>query len=294
MLRLMKAELYKLFKGRAFKTLCVVAVVLGILLVGITSIITEDFLMDSLGDVPQAQKEQMITELKSMGSSDSVVVAGQLGYNTNGVKDMFKVTGQEVFHVAFGSGVAEVLIAILVASMMAKEYTQGTIKNTLAYGKRREHFYLAKLLAIAIGVAIILAIMTIIPTIIITIKNGWGGSFEMSQLLNIIGVYLGATVVYSAIAAVIMLLATILKSNGATIGISIGIFVFVPTILGFLYGKLDWFDVIYEKTLFYNSALATSLLATSKDVVTATAIGAITLVIAAICAIAIFKKQDIK
>lgn len=294
MLRLMKAELYKLFKGRAFKTLCVVAVVLGILLVGITSIITEDFLMDSLGDVPQAQKEQMLTDLKSMGSSDSVVVAGQLGYNTNGVKDMFKVTGQEVFHVAFGSGIAEVLIAILVASMMAKEYTQGTIKNTLAYGKRREHFYLAKLLAIAIGVAIILAIMTIIPTIIITIKNGWGGSFEMSQLLNIIGVYLGATVVYSAIAAVIMLLATILKSNGATIGISIGIFVFVPTILGFLYGKLDWFDAIYEKTLFYNSALATSLLATSKDVVTATAIGAITLVIAAICAIVIFKKQDIK
>lgn len=294
MLRLMKAELYKLFKGRAFKTLCVVAVVLGILLVGITSIITEDFLMDSLGDVPQAQKEQMLTDLKSMGSSDSVVVAGQLGYNTNGVKDMFNVTGQEVFHVAFGSGIAEVLIAILVASMMAKEYTQGTIKNTLAYGKRREHFYLAKLLAIAIGVAIILAIMTIIPTIIITIKNGWGGSFEMSQLLNIIGVYLGATVVYSAIAAVIMLLATILKSNGATIGISIGIFVFVPTILGFLYGKLDWFDAIYEKTLFYNSALATSLLATSKDVVTATAIGTITLVIAAICAIVIFKKQDIK
>lgn len=290
----MKAELYKLFKGRAFKTLCVVAVVLGILLVGITSIITEDFLMDSLGDVPQAQKEQMLTDLKSMGSSDSVVVAGQLGYNTNGVKDMFNVTGQEVFHVAFGSGIAEVLIAILVASMMAKEYTQGTIKNTLAYGKRREHFYLAKLLAIAIGVAIILAIMTIIPTIIITIKNGWGGSFEMSQLLNIIGVYLGATVVYSAIAAVIMLLATILKSNGATIGISIGIFVFVPTILGFLYGKLDWFDAIYEKTLFYNSALATSLLATSKDVVTATAIGTITLVIAAICAIVIFKKQDIK
>ena len=72
-------------------------------------------------------------------------------------KDIMNPTAIEVYHSSFGSGVIEILIGILVAALMAKEYSQGTIKNFLAYGKKREEFYLAKFIAIVVGIAIILA-----------------------------------------------------------------------------------------------------------------------------------------
>ena len=94
-------------------------------------------------------------------SSDAIVIPGQLGVNLQ-AKDMMNPTALEVYHSSFGSGVIEILIGILVAALMAKEYSQGTIKNFLAYGKRREEFYLAKFTAIVVAIAIILVVIAIL------------------------------------------------------------------------------------------------------------------------------------
>ena len=115
--------------------------------------------------------------METMSESDAIVTPGQLGVQLQ-AKDMMNPTAIEIYHSSFGSGVIEVLIGILVAALMAKEYSQGTIKNFLAYGKKREEFYLAKFIAIVVAIAIILAVMTILPTIVSTIINGWGQAFE--------------------------------------------------------------------------------------------------------------------
>ena len=235
----------------------------------------------------------LIEQMTNISDSDAIVIPGQLGVNLQ-AKDMMNPTALEVYHSSFGSGVIEILIGILVAALMAKEYSQGTIKNFLAYGKRREEFYLAKFTAIVVAIAIILVVIAILPTIVVTIINGWGQTFEFSQLLGMIKTFIAALIASSAVAALVMVIATLVKSNGATIGITVAIFIGIPIFAGFLYGIYPWFDRVYEVLPFYNSALATSIKAGNGDLLRSVVISLVTIAISLLIGIRIFKSQDIK
>ncbi|MBU3108732.1 ABC transporter permease subunit [Clostridium gasigenes] len=293
MYRLIKAELFKLFKNKTFKVLCIVAIILSIIVIAMTSIITEDFLLKALGDIPQEQKVIQLEQIRG-ASSEAIFTPGQLGFHVSGAKDMFNITTIELFHTAFGVGAIEILIGVLVAAFLAKEYSEGTIKNILAYGKKREHYYIAKWIAITVAAAIIMAITVGLATIINIIINGWGEPFKIIQLMGMLKTFGAAVIVNSAVVAIIMLIATLVKSNGATIGISVAIFVGIPLFTSFLYGKIDWFDNLYELTLLYNVAIVTAISANSTDVIKAIMISLVTLVAALGCGIAVFNKQDIK
>lgn len=293
MLKAIQAELYKLFKNRTFKVLICVAVLLSTLTVVMCSSVFEKILNDSLGDMPQDQKEVLMEQLTSMSESEAIVTPGQLGIQLQ-AKDMMNPTSIEVYHASFGSGVIEIIIGILVGALIAKEYSQGTIKNFLAYGKRREEFYLAKFVSMVIAVTIILAVMTILPTIVVTLMNGWGKAFEISQLLGMIKTFVASVIAGSAVAALAMIIATLVKGNGATIGITVAIFIGIPTLAGFLYGIYSWFDRVYEVLPFYNSALATSIKAGNGDLLRSVIISLVTIAISLFVGIKIFKSQDIK
>lgn len=293
MLKAIQAELYKLFKNRTFKVLICVAVLLSTLTVVMCSSVFEKILNDSLGNMPQDQKEVLMEQLTSMSESEAIVTPGQLGIQLQ-AKDMMNPTSIEVYHASFGSGVIEIIIGILVGALIAKEYSQGTIKNFLAYGKRREEFYLAKFVSMVIAVTIILAVMTILPTIVVTLMNGWGQAFEISQLLGMIKTFVASVIAGSAVASLAMIIATLVKSNGATIGITVAIFIGIPTLSGFLYGIYPWFDRVYEVLPFYNSALATSIKAGNGDLLRSVIISLVTIAISLFVGIKIFKSQDIK
>ena len=293
MLKAIQAELYKLFKNRTFIVLICVAVLLSTLTVVMCSSVFEKILNDSLGNMPQDQKEVLMEQLTSMSESEAIVTPGQLGIQLQ-AKDMMNPTSIEVYHASFGSGVIEIIIGILVGALIAKEYSQGTIKNFLAYGKRREEFYLAKFVSMVIAVTIILAVMTILPTIVVTLMNGWGKAFEISQLLGMIKTFVASVIAGSAVAALAMIIATLVKSNGATIGITVAIFIGIPTLAGFLYGIYPWFDRVYEVLPFYNSALATSIKAGNGDLLRSVIISLVTIAISLFVGIKIFKSQDIK
>lgn len=293
MLKAIQAELYKLFKNRTFKVLICVAVLLSTLTVVMCSSVFEKILNDSLGNMPQDQKEVLMEQLTSMSESEAIVTPGQLGIQLQ-AKDMMNPTSIEVYHASFGSGVIEIIIGILVGALIAKEYSQGTIKNFLAYGKRREEFYLAKFVSMVIAVTIILVVMTILPTIVVTLMNGWGQAFEISQLLGMIKTFVASVIAGSAVAALAMIIATLVKSNGATIGITVAIFIGIPTLARFLYGIYSWFDRVYEVLPFYNSALATSIKAGNGDLLRSVIISLVTIAISLFVGIKIFKSQDIK
>ena len=293
MLKAIQAELYKLFKNRTFRVLVVVGILLSTLTIVMCSPVFDNILNDSLGDMPKEQKDALMQQMTSMSDSDAIVTPGELGIQLQ-AKDMMNPTSIEVYHASFGSGVIEILIGILVAALIAKEYSQGTIKNFLAYGKRREEFYLAKFVSMIVAIVIILAVMTILPTVVVTIMNGWGREFEFSQVLGMIKTFISSVVASSAVAAIAMVIATLVKSNGATIGITVAIFIGVPTFAGFLYGIYPWFDRVYEVLPFYNSALATSIKAGNGDLFRSLIISVVTITISLFAGIRIFKAQDIK
>ena len=293
MLKVIQAELYKLFKNRTFRVLVVVGILLSTLTIVMCSPVFDNILNDSLGDMPQEQKDALMQQMTSMSDSDAIVTPGQLGIQLQ-AKDMMNPTSIEVYHASFGSGIMEILIGILVAALIAKEYSQGTIKNFLAYGKRREEFYLAKFVSMIVAIAIISAVMTILPTVVVTMMNGWGQEFEFSQVLGMVKTFVVSLTASSAVVALVMVIATLVKSNGATIGITVAVFIGVPTFAGFLYGIYPWFDKIYEVLPFYNSALATSIKAGNADLLRSLLIALVTIVISLFAGIRIFKAQDIK
>lgn len=294
MLRLIKAETYKLFKGKTFKILCAISILLAMLTSGVSSIMTEEKFMDDLGDIPKEQKIEQVNAFIKSYQEAPVVNPGQLGLNPNGAENPFDMNPIEVFHISFGVGIVEILIGILVASMFAKEYSERTIKNTLAYGNKREQFYMAKLIAIIMGIAIIVGIMVLIPTIATTFSKNWVSNFEIKHVFEILKTYLGAMILYTAITSILMLVVVLVKSSGATIGISVALFIFIPTFLAFSYGQYDWFDKLYELTIFYNTALVTATKATSADILKAVSVGLVTLLLSGLAGMTIFKRQDIK
>lgn len=293
MLKAIQAELYKLFKNRTFKVLIFVTILLSTLTIVMCSPVFDNIINDSLGDLPQEQKDALMQQMTSMSDSDAIVTPGNLGIQLN-AKDVMNPTTIEVYHASFGSGVMEILIGILVAALIAKEYSQGTIKNFLAYGKKREEFYLAKFVSMIVAIAIISAVMTILPTVVVTMMNGWGQEFEFSQVLGMVKTFVVSLTASSAVVALVMVIATLVKSNGATIGITVAVFIGVPTFAGFLYGIYPWFDKIYEVLPFYNSALATSIKAGNGDLLRALLIALVTIVISLFAGVTIFKAQDIK
>ena len=289
MLRSVKAELYKLFKNRTFKVLCILSIVLSIIMAISASPLMEKVLNDSLKGMSPEQKAQFMELMSGSSSEDTVITPGQLG-----VHSPLNPTTIEVFHSSFGSGVIEIILGVLVAAMMAKEYSQGTIKNSLAYGRKRTEFYLSKFLALILGVTIILVLLTTISTTAAFIMNGWGGPFKFVQILEMARTFLAAIIANSAMIALIMIIATLVKSNGATIGITVAVFIVIPSIVSFFYGVYPWFDKIYEITPFYNSALATAANASGADVLRAMIIGLVTMAISLFLGTSVFKTQDIK
>lgn len=295
MLRLIHAEIYKLFRTRTFKVLCLVSLLLALLVIGLTKLTSsEDFIKNSLKGMSQQQQEQYINQLKDMNSqATSKVTLGSIGLHYNG-KDMFHPTAREIFYGSFGSGVMEILLAVLVGAVVATEYSSGTIKNILAYGKKREHYYISKLIAISIGFVILLGIMVTVSTVGSTILFGWGVPFDLAQALQIIKVFIAATIVGLGTISLLMLLATLVKSNGTIILLGVVVFSILPAVISFLYGRYTWFDKIYESTVSYNWTLATFIHSTNSDILKTMAVGIITLLIASAAGIAVFKKQDIK
>lgn len=290
MLRMIKAELYKLFKSRTFKVLIIVSLLLMTLDIAMPMIMNEEFMTESTG----MTMEEYNSVMDNYENEDSIINPGQIGVQMVGAENEFDIKPYEVYHMAFGSGIMEILIAVLVGTMVAKEYSEGTIKNTLAYGKKRSHFYLAKYLANIVGMIIIMAIMTVGSTIGLTILKGWGKAFEISQLLDMAKTFVGAIVVFGAVLALIMFIATLVRSNGATIGISVALFMIIPTLVAFMYGNYEWFDKIYEATLYYNSTLVTHIKASNSDIIKAVSIGAVWLVSSLLAGVGVFKAQEIK
>ena len=91
-----------------------------------------------------------------------------------------------------------------------------------------------------------------------------------------------------------MIFARLVKSNGGTIAIAAGGFILLPSIAAMIYGVYSWYDKLYELTPFYNSALAISMNAGNGDLVRSIFVSTVTIVIALIAGIQIFKAQDIK
>lgn len=285
MIRLIRAELYKIFKGRTFKVLLIIALILGILP------IVADATFSKLDTIESQNPNIQIGTMEENKVSDEIIL-GNFGMSTAFVKDPLNITSEEIFYVGFGHGITELFIVILVGALFASEYSHGTIKNTLAYGKKRRDFYLAKFLGVLLAILLITAIMTLTPVILNSLVKG-GFNLNTSQIIGMTKSFLGVGLISAATISLIMLLSLVLKSNGPTVAIGVGILLIVPTFLSaFASNKI--IDKIVRLTVLYNSTVVRTMGISLEQFNRSLLIGIITLVCALLLGIIVFNRQDIK
>ena len=286
--RIIKSELFKLIKNKTFIILCCICIVFGGLTAFMSSDIMKDAMTTAMGEMTPEQQAMM----ENMApKEDQLVTPGSMGIQM-AAEDMMNPTIKEIFHTSFGSGVIEILIGVLIAGILVKEYTQGTIKNTLAYGVSRKKFYFAKFISSVISITIFMFIITGIATLGSMIFVGEGiGTTEFIEMLTTFG---SAVLAASSVSAIMMLIGIFTKSTAAVIGSAVGIFMLLPNLIGMLYGKMEWFDKIFELTPYYNLSAATSVYADNSDKLLTVGISMVTIIIFMAIGSVVFEKQDIK
>lgn len=295
MLRILKAELFKLKKNTTFKVLCLIILLISFFTIGMTKITSSEGFIDSITkEMSESEKQIFEQQMQAISNQDKEIkLSSNMGMTLSG-KDPLHPTGKEVFYQSFGTGIIEIFIAVLVGAMVAKEYSQGTIKNTLAYGVKRYKYYIGKVLAISIGVVGLLAILVSVSTVGICIFEGWGETFDFGEVLEILKVFGLASLATIAVTSLMMLLATVLKSNGSTIGIGIVLFSVIPMFLGMAYGIYGWLDNIFKFIPAYTWATVVSSFANNGDLLRAAVVSIVTSVIAILVGVCVINKQDIK
>lgn len=284
MFRMIRAELFKLYKNKTFRVLCIIALVISILII----VATTEFVANMIAEEMKAFSPEQQAAMLKQATPQEIVPSGNIGFGMT----MYS-TPVDVFYASFGSGFIEILIGVLVGGFLAKEYSEGTMKNILAYGKSRISFYLTKFFTLVIAIAIITLILVGVSTIGVTILHGWDG-FQIADLGKMLFSFLASVVASSAVAAICMIISVLVKSNGATIGIIVMAFVIIPSLILAIYGIYPSFDAIYELTPYYNNVVATSQIAEANDLIKSMFISLVTILGSLAIGITIFKKQDIK
>lgn len=284
--RIIKSELFKLFKNKTFIILCCVCIGFGGLTSFFATDISTNMMKEVMGELTETEMEMLE---KSKEQNQELVAPGAMGIQLE-AKNLSEPTTEEIFYSSFGSGLIEILIGILISGILIKEYMQGTIKNTIAYGVNRRRFYIAKFISIFIGTAILTAILTGIPLIVSSILNGFGEA----SMIEVFMTYLVVLICAGSVGAIMMIIAILTKSTVAIVGIAVGGFMLAPNLIGALYGKFEWFDRLFELTPYYTLNSTTSIYAESGDKLFAVVVAVITTIIALAIGSKIFEKQDIK
>lgn len=282
--RLIKAEVFKLMKNKAFKVLCMICVISAFMSIFSVSDTMNGLMKESMSNIPE--EVQVMAQTSEVNGS--IVTPGRIGFNMPRGNSPL-----DVYYVSFGVGIIEILIGVLVGGFLAKEYSEGTMKNILAYGKSRTKFYLSKFIAMMVGVSIFTLIITLISFVGTGFMNGFG-DIVLADLGKMVMTFLASIMASSAVIALIMIISSLVKGNGATIGITVVLFVLIPTIISIFYGTYPTFDSIYEMTPYYNNALATSQNAETSDLIRSIGISLVTMGLSLGIGTKIFDKQDIK
>ena len=75
MIRLFKAELYKLFKNRSFKVVCIIAAILSTLMLAMSVSLSEDLAKSSMKNLSEKEITEQIENIRQEEKSDTPITA---------------------------------------------------------------------------------------------------------------------------------------------------------------------------------------------------------------------------
>jgi len=196
MINLLRSDFFKLFKSKALYICTLIAILLTAGTI---------FIVD--------WASHMV--IKAQESGD-VVVEGMTLYK-DGLNCGLNV---------FSDGSVHLFMAIFIAIFVTAEFAHGTMKNIVSKGFKRYQVYLSKVITMTAATFLMLFVVSIFTTISGTVVTGTFGEVTgelIGQMLRMIGVEL---LLHTALTAVFVMVAMVVKNNGGVIAINIGITMF--------------------------------------------------------------------
>lgn len=188
------------------------------------------------------------------------------------------------------------IIMVLVVLAAAPIFTNGTVKNDLAWGISRVKLYISKLV-ISLGLCVVMVLFYMTTGFLMaTIANGFGGPAPDGLWLTIIQTLSTQLLMFFASTSIGVFLVFVTKRESLVIGLFIGGTI-IPSLLFTILTGLDislpnWF--LYTDIGINISRLGTLELLDAQSIITILSIATIYILATTIGGIAIFKRGSVK
>ncbi|MGL4570548.1 MAG: ABC transporter permease subunit [Clostridium sp.] len=213
MLNLIKADLFRLRKSKTFK---ISFTIMMLIIIGFSFLyfLEEDFLMINT----------VLKDNRIYGFS-----IGKVRENIDYINFFRSSLGFTIF-------ICLIMFFVVVDSVISK-YSNGTLKNTLAYGHNRYKVYISIIISTVVGVSIIAVTSIILSMSILCILFTPQNKISQIELITIVKVTITWLIVLAAMTSFYTLMATIIRSKAVitTIG---ALFISLGSV--FLFDMLNW------------------------------------------------------
>ncbi len=260
MLKLLRADFYRLFRSKSFYICTLVAIALSLMDLWISYV--------AYKTMPE-QKEVFAAILPDSGIDFGIKV--------------------------LANGNVEMLLSIIIAIFITAEFSHGTMKNVVSKGYSKIKIYFSKYITMLTATYIVLFLGMIIGTINATFTSGKLGDFNAENVAWIFKSLGIEIVLNAAFVAILVLVSMIVRNLGGVIAINIlGVMTVMPLIFMLLQyiakGKIKF----TEYDLFTNITTSIAKGTQTSDLLRAVIVGCIYFILMTGIGIFAFKKSDIK
>lgn len=271
MIKLLRSDLYRLFRSKAFYICMIIYAVL---------ISGTAFLMNWSFKVIESNQEAIVGETITIQTTAETLFKDGISYGISSLSD----------------GTIQILLAIVISIFITAEFSYGTMKNIVSKGYQRPKIYLSKLITMVIMTLIMLIVGFLSGTIAVTIITGKLGTFTGTYLWEVMRVVGIETLLHIALASVFAMIAMVIRNNGGSIaGSIIGVSLFgtlIYQLLELIFKNKVKFS---QYSLQYNIGLyRLDIAPPMDDIIRSIIVGIAFLVLSTVIGIIAFKNTDIK
>jgi len=274
MLNIVRADLYRIFRGKAlyitFGVLIAFIVLQAVAGTGTVGVSTGSVSGITEAEILSSALDEMAEITKADGMTAPFIMAG--------------VTGNLVY-----------FLLPLIICFAGTDFSSGTVKNVLSRGISRTKYYFAKLIPVLIFAVIIQVLNLVLPTIVATIRHGFGGGFTTDWLISVLKVYGIQTLLMLAIACVGVFIVFLTKKTASITALFLA-FLLAPTMIFYILGMIS---PKLENLINYDLVTNLNLMAgfselPSGDIIKAFLLCAFYIIVGTVAGIVVFRKSDIK
>jgi len=188
-------------------------------------------------------------------------------------------------------------LALFAAFVFAGSFSDGTIRNQVSMGYRKTEVYFSKLIVLVV-LTVILSIFSFVIVGLCSMILGYGTEFTLAEFGRIMTSFALQTLVMIAYTCFFSMIASLIRTKGGAIGISLGI----EIVLSFLMAIFELLALTNDSLKNIRYAFLSGVLEittkatafTTNDLLLATLVPLAYIIVSTAIGVAVFESRDIK